>query len=436
MMRVLMFGWEFPPHITGGLGTACRGIVHALSQLEVEVIFVLPKLYGGEEHEGGTASMVAADSVRVNNNTIKDCMTAGLQTDDVRWVEVDSCLVPYQTEEEYYRTIGSQPATSCLRVDGGGVTYGFEGGYGADLYSEVYRYSMVAGQVAKDYDFDVIHCHDWLTYPAGIEAQRVSGKPLLVHVHATEYDRSGADNVNPRVYAIEKHGMDMADGIVCVSQWTKNILVEKYNQNPQKISVVHNGIDNVFVSKPTAPKVYPKQVTFLGRITHQKGPEYFVEAAAKVLQKDGNVHFVIAGSGDMLHGIIERVARMGLSSRFHFTGFLKGAVVERLLKISDVYVMPSVSEPFGISALEAVGCHVPVVISRQSGVSEVVDNALKVDYWDTDAMADAIYALLNYTSLKRSILKGSKEELKHLSWISAADKLKNLYRQIIVNGSN
>lgn len=433
MMRVLMFGWEFPPHITGGLGTACRGITRGLSQLEVEVIFVLPKLYGGEEHEGGMASMVAADSVRINSNTIKDCMTAGLQTDDVRWVEVDSCLVPYQTEEEYYRTIASQHTTSCLRVDGGGVTYGFEGGYGADLYSEVYRYSMVAGQVAKDYDFDVIHCHDWLTYPAGIEAKRVSGKPLLVHVHATEYDRSATGSVNPRVYAIEKQGMDMADGIVCVSQWTKNILVEKYNQNPQKISVVHNGIDNVFEAKGTTPKVYPKLVTFLGRITHQKGPEYFVEAAAKVLKKDSDVHFVVAGSGDMLHSLIERVARMGLSSRFHFTGFLKGAVVQRLLKISDVYVMPSVSEPFGISALEAAGCHVPLVISRQSGVSEVVDNALKVDYWDTDAMANSIYALLNYSGLKKSMLKGSSDELRLLTWKAACQKLKNLYSQLIID---
>ena len=432
MMRVLMFGWEFPPHITGGLGTACRGIVRGLSQLEVEVIFVLPKLHGGEEHEGGAASMVEADGVRVERSTIKDCTTTVLPLGGVSWVEVDSCLVPYQTEEEYYRAVASQHTSTCLRVEGGGVTYRFEGGYGADLYSEVYRYSMVAAQVAKDYDFDVIHCHDWLTYPAGIEAKRVSGKPLVVHVHATEYDRSATDNVNPRIYAIEKQGMDMADGIVCVSQWTKSILVEKYKQNPQKISVVHNGIDNVFVSKPTAPKVYPKLVTFLGRITHQKGPEYFVEAAMKVLQKDGDVHFVIAGSGDMLHGIIERVVRMGLSSRFHFTGFLRGAVVERLLKITDVYVMPSVSEPFGISALEAVGCHVPVVISRQSGVSEVVDNALKVDYWDTDAMANGIYALLNYSSLKRSMLKGSKEELRLLTWVSASQKLKNLYSQLIV----
>ena len=432
MMRVLMFGWEFPPHITGGLGTACRGIVRGLSQLEVEVIFVLPKLHGGEEHEGGAASMVEADGVRVERSTIKDCTTSVLPPGGVSWVEVDSCLVPYQTEEEYYRAVASQHTSACLRVEGGGVTYRFEGGYGADLYSEVYRFSMVAAQVAKDYDFDVIHCHDWLTYPAGIEAKRVSGKPLVVHVHATEYDRSATDNVNPRIYAIEKQGMDMADGIVCVSQWTKSILVEKYKQNPQKISVVHNGIDNVFVSKPTAPKVYPKLVTFLGRITHQKGPEYFVEAATKVLQKDGDVHFVIAGSGDMLHGIIERVVRMGLSSRFHFTGFLRGAVVERLLKITDVYVMPSVSEPFGISALEAVGCHVPVVISRQSGVSEVVDNALKVDYWDTDAMANGIYALLNYSSLKRSMLKGSKEELRLLTWVSASQKLKNLYSQLIV----
>lgn len=433
MMRVLMFGWEFPPHITGGLGTACQGIVRGLGQLEVNVIFVLPKLYGGEEYEGGTASMLAADCVKINRDTVKEYASAVLPSEYIKWVEVDSCLVPYQTEDEYYKSITSVPPAGCMRVEGGDVTYTFEGGYGSDLYSEVYRYGMVALQVAKDYDFDVIHCHDWLTYPAGIEAKRFSGKPLVVHVHATEYDRSGSENVNPRVYAIEKQGMDMADSIVCVSEWTKNILVKNYNQKAQKISVVHNGIDNVFVAKSKVPKVYPKLVTFLGRITHQKGPEYFIDAAAKVLKKDGNVHFVVAGSGDMLHTIIEKVARLGLSSRFHFTGFLKGAVVEKLLRISDVYVMPSVSEPFGISALEAVGCNVPVVISRQSGVSEVVDNALKVDYWDTDAMANNIYSLLNYSGLKKSILKGSMEELKHLSWASACEKLKNLYSQLIVD---
>ena len=433
MMRVLMFGWEFPPHITGGLGTACRGITRGLSQLEVEVIFVLPKLYGGEEYEGGMASMVAANSVKINRDTIKEYISTTLLTNNIKWVEVDSCLVPYQTEDEYYKNITSQHSTTCMNIEGNNITYTFEGGYGGDLYSEVYRYSMVAAQIAKDYEFDVIHCHDWLTYPAGIEAKKISGKPLVVHVHATEYDRSTADNVNSRVYAIEKQGMDAADTIVCVSEWTKNILVERYNQNPQKISVVYNGIDNIFVNKIKSTKVYPKMVTFLGRITHQKGPEYFIEAAIKVLDKDDNVHFVVAGSGDMLRFIIDKVARLGLSSRFHFTGFLKGEVVERLLKISDVYVMPSVSEPFGISALEAVGCRVPVVISRQSGVSEVVDNALKVDYWDTDAMADAIYALLNYGGLKRSILKGSLEELQLLSWSAACEKLRNLYSQLIID---
>ena len=433
MMRVLMFGWEFPPHITGGLGTACQGMVRGLGQLGVEVIFVLPKLYGGEEHEGGGASMLAANDIRINRETMKDCISTSLHSENIKWVEVDSCLVPYQTEDEYYKNITSSHSTGCMRVEGGDMTYTFQGGYGRDLYSEVYRYSMVAAQVAKDCDFDVIHCHDWLTYPAGIEAKRFSGKPLIVHVHATEYDRSGSDRVNRRVYAIEKQGMDMADAIVCVSEWTKNILVEKYNQNPQKISVVHNGIDKLLINKLKSTKVYPKMVTFLGRITHQKGPEYFVEAAAKVLGKDNNVHFVVAGSGDMLHSIMDKVARLGLSSRFHFTGFLKGTVVEKLLKISDVYVMPSVSEPFGISALEAVGCNVPVVISRQSGVSEVVDNALKVDYWDTDAMANNIYSLLNYTSLKRMLLKGSHNELQHLSWGAAAVKLKNLYAQMIVD---
>ena len=292
---------------------------------------------------------------------------------------------------------------------------------------------MVAAQVAKNLEgqFDVIHAHDWLTYFAGIAAKRVSGKPLVVHMHATEYDRSG-ENINTQTYAIERAGMHAADRVIAVSNLTRNIVIEKYGVPADKVVTVHNAVR--FAEKESeAPErgVSDKIVTFLGRITFQKGPDYFVEAAAKVLKRVPNVRFVMAGSGDMMNHIIRRVARLGIADRFHFTGFLRGADVHRMFQLSDVYVMPSVSEPFGISPLEAMKSNVPVIISKQSGVAEVLDYAVKVDYWDVDAMADAIYGLITYPALSQMFAKKGLEEVTSLKWNNAAAKIKSVYEDVI-----
>ena len=298
---------------------------------------------------------------------------------------------------------------------------------------EVARYAVVAAQVAKDLEgqFDVIHAHDWLTYYAGIAAKRVSGKPLVVHMHATEYDRSG-ENVNTQVYAIERAGMHAADRVIAVSNLTRNIVINRYGVPADKVVTVHNAVRFAENSGKVPERgVKDKIVTFLGRITYQKGPDYFVEAAAKVLKRVPDVRFVMAGSGDMMNHVIRRVARLGIADRFHFTGFLRGEDVHKMFQLSDVYVMPSVSEPFGISPLEAMRSNVPVIISKQSGVAEVLDYAVKVDYWDVDALADAIYGLIKYPALSGMFASKGLEEVTNLKWNDAAAKIKTVYEAVI-----
>jgi glycogen synthase len=296
---------------------------------------------------------------------------------------------------------------------------------------EVSRYALVAASIASTYEFDVIHAHDWLTYSAGIAAKKVSGKPLVVHMHATEFDRSG-EHINQNVYDIERKGMEAADRVITVSHYTRDIVINRYGINPDKVITVHNAVEPADSEDALMAKrnVKEKVVTFLGRVTFQKGPDYFVEAANKVLQKDKNVRFVMAGSGDMLNKIIKRVAELRIATHFHFTGFLKGEEVDHMFALSDVYVMPSVSEPFGISPLEAMRSNVPVVISKQSGVSEVLKYALKVNFWDIDDMADAIHGLLHYDALSRMFRKHGRIEVENLKWDNAAIKVKQVYESV------
>ena len=277
---------------------------------------------------------------------------------------------------------------------------------------EINKYAIVASVIAEENEFDIIHAHDWLAYPAGIAAMEVSGKPLVIHVHATDFDRSGG-SVNPDVYRIEKNGMDAASKIITVSNLTRDIVIHKYFINPDKVETVYNAVEPVKISERLMIKkgFDEKVVTFLGRITMQKGPEYFIEAAYKVLQVMDNVRFVMAGSGDMMERMMRRAAALKITDRFHFTGFLKGADVFSLLDMSDVYIMPSVSEPFGISPLEAMQSNVPVIISKQSGVAEILTHAVKTDFWDIDAMADSIYGILNYPALANMFIKKGKEEV-------------------------
>ena len=428
-MRVLMFGWEFPPHIAGGLGTACYGIVKGLAYNGVQTLFVMPSASGDEDQSA--AKIINASDVPVESfgSTVDEFLNK------VKFVRIGSNMIPYVDPEEFHemveseRRLQSENLTKCI-----GTKFRFSGRYGSNLMEEVAHYAMVGGTIAMEHkdEFDIIHAHDWLTYLAGIAAKELTGKPLVVHVHATSFDRGTEDQIDSRVYDIEKRGMMAADKVIAVSDLTRNIVVNKYGIDPEKVVTVHNAVDysgreNVKVERGVRDKV----VTFLGRITFQKSPEYFIEAAAKVLKRTKGVRFVMAGSGDMMNRCIRHVAKLGISDRFHFTGFLRGAEVQKMFAMSDVYIMPSVSEPFGISPLEAMRSNVPAIISNQSGAAEVLKYAFKVDFWDVDAMADDIYALLKYPALADFAAREGYEEVNRLKWNIATAKLKNIYESVV-----
>ena len=427
-MRVLMFGWEFPPHIAGGLGTACEGIVKGLAANGVQTIFVMPSASGDEDQSATTIVNASDVAVEDFSESVDEFL------DKVKFVRIGSNLKPYLDVEAFEEAIELEKKgqKKDFRVQYG-QKYKFSGKYGASLLDEVSKYAQVAATIARERNdqFDLIHAHDWLTYLAGIAAKEVTGKPLVVHVHATSFDRGTDDMVDSRVYAIEKRGMEAADRVITVSDLTRNIVINKYGIDPAKVVTVHNAVDfsgreNIVAERGVRDKV----VTFLGRITFQKGPEYFIDAAAKVLKRTRGVRFVMAGSGDMMNRCIRHAARLGISDRFHFTGFLRGAEVQQMFALSDVYIMPSVSEPFGISPLEAMRTGVPSVISKQSGAAEVLRYAFKVDFWDVDALADDIYALINYPALSHFAGVQGFDEVNSLKWNNAAAKMKAVYESV------
>jgi glycosyltransferase involved in cell wall biosynthesis len=444
-----MLGWEYPPHIAGGLGIACHGLSESLKDEGVHITFVVPHLSGAED--GSRINLVSASGVRINvastrNTTITTTHNTTVNEPQSTTILVESTLSSYNlahlTEPvSAFQHWNNEILTSVNDVDhkteeqSVSTTYKFKGGYGKELIDEVGRYASVVEEIARANDFDIIHAHDWMTYPAGLAAKRQSGKPLVIHVHATEFDRAG-ELGSAMVYDIERTAMQECDNIVAVSKWTSDVLVNKYDALPSKIRVVHNGIFQLKEKKTRSQSpLADKFVTFLGRITFQKGPEYFVEAAKKVSKRFPDCHFIMAGSGDALPQMINRVAAAGLSSRFHFTGFLNKKDIDRLLSFTNVYVMPSVSEPFGITPLEAIQAGVPVIISKQSGVSEVVANAMKVDFWDTDALAQAISGILKHESLAEMLRSNAMKDITSITWNSAAKKIKRLYYETISAGS-
>ncbi len=420
-MKVLMFGWEFPPHILGGLGTASYGLTKGMSmQEDMEITFCIPKPWGDEDQSFLRILGMNSTPVVWRN---------------VNWDYVNGRLGSYMDPQLYYDLRDHIYADfNYLNTNDLGCIE-FSGRYPDNLHEEINNYSIVAGVVARQQEFEIIHSHDWLTYPAGIHAKQVSGKPLVIHVHATDFDRSRG-NVNPVVYAIEKNGMDHADHIMCVSELTRQTVIDKYFQDPKKVTTVHNAVSPLSQEiLEIAPKrnTNEKIVTFLGRITMQKGPEYFVEAAAMVLKRTNNVRFVMAGNGDMLNQMIRLAAERGIADRFHFPGFMKGKEVYEILKASDVYIMPSVSEPFGISPLEAMQCSVPTIISKQSGCAEILEKCIKTDYWDINAMADAIYSICTYPALYEYLRNEGKKEVDEIKWETVGYKVRGIYDAVIKN---
>lgn len=423
-MKVLMFGWEFPPHILGGLGTASYGITKGLAaQPDTHITFCLPKPWGDEDKSFMNIIGLSETPIvwrDVNYDYVKERL--GNKMDPQLYFDLrDHIYADFN-----YRLTDD---LGCIE---------FSGRYPENLQDEINNYSIVAGVIARQQEYDIIHAHDWLTYPAGIHAKNVSGKPLIIHVHATDFDRSRG-HVNPTVYGIEKDGMDHADCIMCVSELTRQTVINHYHQDPNKCITMHNAVyplsqeilDMVAERRKEHGHRKEKVVTFLGRITMQKGPEYFVEAAALVLQRTRNIRFCMAGSGDMMNDMINMVAARGIADRFHFPGFMRGKQVYEAFADSDVYVMPSVSEPFGISPLEAMQCGVPSIISKQSGCAEILDKCIKTDYWDIYAMADAMYSLCTNDSLHEYLKIEGKNEVDQITWEKVGKRIYDVYNQSI-----
>jgi glycosyltransferase involved in cell wall biosynthesis len=401
-----MFGWEYPPHNSGGLGVACRGITRGLVDQGVSVIFVLPKKFS------------TADSHVTFVNLDVNCPLPG----EVVVEAVDASLTPYATSTSYLND----------QLD---LPYGL---YGPTLFAEVLRYGVLARDIARKHSFDVIHAHDWLSFLAGIEAKKISGKPLIVHVHATGFDQGGGEHADSRVYAIEKRGMEYADRIIAVSQFTKDMIAKKYFISPDKIDVVHNGIEYQtpagrpeWVPKLHFAKMGKKVVLYVGRLTLQKGVDHFLRAARIVIEHEPNTLFVVAGSGDMEFQLIRQSAEFGIADNVLFVGFQRGPELDALYHDADLFVLPSVSEPFGLTALEAASFGTPVLLSKQSGVQEVLRHALRADFWDTDEMANKIISALRFSPLRTELAQGAKKQLPFISWSKAAKLLKSLYRKLV-----
>jgi glycosyltransferase involved in cell wall biosynthesis len=445
LMKIFMLGWEFPPHISGGLGTACYGMTKGLDEIGVEVIFVLP-----------TAIPIAAASHVKIRTAAHLQATLGREGEplfrNVTLRQVDAKLQAYASppaDDKFLQDLGAQMKASfgkgampeifqALQAElvrshqrlaaGAGVHYN------GDLMGQVFRYARLALGLARHERFDVVHAHDWMTYPAGLAVAAVSGKPLVVHVHSTEFDRSG-EHINQQVYDVERAGIHGADCVVCVSHLTRSIVAARYGVPEDKLEVVYNAVEWPSEQNGALKPIRQdeKIVLFLGRVTMQKGPEYFLRAAKKVLEKFTNVRFVMAGSGDMITQCIQEVADLRIGQYVTFTGFLRGEDVNRVFQLADLYVMPSVSEPFGIAPLEALSHNVPVIISKQSGVSEVLTHVLKVDFWDIDEMANKILAVLRYPPLHRTLRQHGHIELRKLSWRDSATKLLGIYNRLVAS---
>ena len=465
-MKAFMLGWEFPPHISGGLGTACYGMTKGLAEVGVQVCFVLPTAIpvdttshvelkspsdlpaagraalglGGESPAPGSAGERTYEHVEMrtvpallqpygdpasHEQAVRELVRRGIIRDGTQVPLLPPDLA--RAEE----SAPGEPAPAAMSPPTGSLNVGVGAHYQGDLMSQVHRYARFAVEMARQESFDVVHAHDWMTYPAALAVAAATHKPLVVHVHSTEFDRSG-QNVNQQIYDIERTGMHGADKVVCVSHLTRRIVISRYGVNAGRTDVVYNAVDlpDGGQWQLKAIRRNEKIVLFLGRVTMQKGPEYFLRAAKKVVEKYPDVRFVMAGSGDMMAQCVREVADLKMGSFVTFTGFLRGSDVDRVFQMADLYVMPSVSEPFGIAPLEALSHNVPVIISRQSGVSEVLTHVLKVDFWDVDEMANKILAVLRHPPLQRALRQHGRIELRKLSWRDSAERLKTIYADV------
>ena len=404
-MKILMLGWELPPHNSGGLGVACYYMAKALASRGVLIDFVVP--YNAQVHED-----INFMSVLGASDVVPQDLPAGCGAYDTDFMVK-------------LRSLGYD-------VDGIDNT----------IRALQRRYIKYIERLVLTEDADVIHAHDWLTMEAGVRAKEITGKPLVVHVHATEYDRAGTEGSgNPVIHEIEYHGLMMADRILAVSQNTKNIIVEKYGIPADKIEVVYNAIDpdslndNYVYDEGTYQYLTALQqdgytvVSTITRFTAQKGLTFFVRAAAKALRANPNIVFLLVGDGEQRNELIRLSSDLGIADKVFFTGFVRGKRWRDAYSLSDVFVMSSVSEPFGLTALEAAHHNNALILTKQSGVSEILENILRYDYWDEDMLADQIVKVASNPYLKRQLQLGVKSEYTRLSWYDIADKCIGCYKE-------
>ena len=412
-LKILMLGWEFPPLKSGGLGTACYGLTRALVRLGAEVAFVLPRMVRSDMSEH--LSVFMTDEVQLNQS-------------EIQFYEVDSLLTPYLDEESYARMF--QKINEEIQLLGGKHTT--HSLYGKNLLEEVHRFTVLAQKIAKTVSFDLIVCHDWMTFDAALAIKHQSGKPMVAHIHATERDRTG-DHPNNLIFEIEKRGLQGADYVIANSNITMKNSHEQYGVPYHRMAPIHLAIDHedAVIMEPVEKPIAEKLVSFVGRITLQKGPEYFIDTANLVLQHYPNVRFVMAGDGDQMHRMIDRAASLNIANRLLFTGFLNEHEVKKLFRMSDLYVMTSVAEPFGLTVLEALRQGTPCIVPKTAGVAEILQNVLKCDFWDVNELSNCILSVLRFNSMRQVLTNNAQEEVKHITWENTARKTLAAYEHVI-----
>lgn len=403
MPRIFMIGWEFPPYNSGGLGVACEGLTSALSANCVEQIFVLPK------------------QLPINSSFLE--VTSPFDH-YLKKVYVNLPIFPY----------GAMTRDQKLYLQKRGIN-GVN-----DMVDEAYYYGQMVKEIAIDYDYDLIHGHDWMTYPAAMMSQKITGKPMILHVHSTEFDRTLDGKTNQRIADIEYEGLQVADKIITVSDYTKGVICDKYAVDSRKVEVVHNGVDlsaqrryEISDNELAQFASNRKIVTFMGRVTVQKGPDYFIQIADKIARQVPDVLFVLGGDGDMQQSVMMMSASHRLTGKLLFAGFLRGRQKEYIYRRSDLFIMPSVSEPFGIVALEAASSGKPILISKQSGVKEVMPFAYTADFWDTQAFADEAVRLLNNYNYRIEMGELNARSAEEVTWSKAGAKCLRVYQEVINN---
>lgn len=420
--KVLMLGWEFPPIINGGLGVACHDLSSAMSDL-ADITMVVPKSSPGFRVKN--VNVMGINNVDMNSLEFPSNYHKQKPLFEMHAVPAD--LNPYYSESE--TTAASSPNYVSPQAGGKEKLEAFkiDNLYGGDVIQKVSQYADITASMSAKLKFDVIHAHDWMTMLAGMKIKQQTGKPLVMHIHSLEVDRSGPASKG-WVYQLEKKGMDYADLLMPVSNFTANNIQKHYGIGKNKMSVIHNG-SNVVTPFKSERKFKEKLVLFVGRLTRQKCPEKFLDIASRVLEKNPDVRFVMAGAGDYFRAMLEQSAYKHIGNRFHMTGFLNLEKLRYLFSMTDVYCMPSISEPFGLTAVEAAQFDIPCVISKQSGVAEVLSGALKFDYWDVNKAANYIVNLLSDSVLRKKVVKDTAMNLSRISWDRSAKKIMNAYSE-------